>query len=64
MSNRFDLEQNIIKAWGIIDDLKDVTHDKELVEVEKIKMLIDFYDWRFEQLWATFEGMVHDKKLP
>ena len=50
--DRFDLEQDIIKAWGITDDLKSA---KTLDEVEAIRR---YYEIRFEKLWDTFEVVV------
>ena len=52
MMDRFDLEQDIVRAWNITDDLKDV---KSLEEVEAIRA---YYELKFEKLWNTFEGIV------
>ncbi len=52
MIDRFDLEQDIIKAWGILDDLKVA---KSMEEVEVIR---NYYDIKFDRLWDTFESVV------
>lgn len=52
MIDRFDLEQDIVRAWGITDDLKQVN---SLEEVEAIRA---YYEIRFERLWESFEGIV------
>lgn len=52
MIDRFDLEQDIIKAWGILDDLK---FAKSMEEVEAIR---NYYDIKFDRLWDTFESIV------
>ncbi len=52
MIDRFDLEQDIIKAWGILDDLKVA---KSMEEVEAIR---NYYDIKFDRLWDTFESVV------
>ena len=57
MSDRFDLEQNIIKCWGIIDDLKEARSMDEVVAIQ------NYYEVRFEVLWRTFEELLANYKL-
>lgn len=56
-TDRFDLEQDIIRAWGITDDLKEVN---SLEEVEAIRK---YYEIRFDKLWNTFEAVVAHYKF-
>jgi len=57
MSNRFDLEQQILDCWKIIDDLqKDVPPVPNLI-------LAQYYDHKFNKLWRTFEDMVYNKEF-
>ena len=58
-SDRFDLEQQILDCWKITDDLKLVA-EKGKHAVEAVATL---YELKFEQLWSTFESMVHERKM-
>ena len=65
-SDRFDLEQQIVKCWGIVDDLKDL--DEALFEglipstedevSNKLLGLSNAYDLKFHKLWYIFENIV------
>jgi hypothetical protein len=57
MTDQFDLEQGIIRAWGIIDDLK------ECNTMEEVKVVQEYYNIRFENLWATFENVLANYRL-
>lgn len=63
---RFDLEQEIMDCWGIVEDLDIVYHahgdkDNELANV--LLGLRTLYSLKFERLWDTFEDCVKTKKL-
>ena len=53
-SDRFDLEQYIIRCWGITDDLRTAS------SLEEVKTIADYYDILLQRLWDTFEELVHD----
>ena len=57
--DRFDLEQQILDCWKITDDLRLVAGKGEQA-VEAVAVL---YEHKFEQLWETFESMVHERKM-
>ena len=58
-TDRFDLEQQILDCWKIIDDLQlAAPHGEEAVDA-----VATLYDIRFNQLWDTFERMVHERKM-
>lgn len=59
--NRFDLEQQILECWKVTNDIQ--VWVNQGAPSEDYKVLIDYYNRKFEQLWATFEGMVHEKKM-
>lgn len=64
--NRFDLEQEIMKCWEIVEDLNIIYHahgdkDHELANV--LLGLRTLYSLKFERLWDTFEDCVKTKKL-
>jgi hypothetical protein len=57
--DRFDLEQQILDCWKIIDDLKLVAVKGE----QAVEAVATLYELKFEQLWNTFESMVHERKM-
>ena len=69
MSDRFDLEQNILDCWKITDDVNLLY--KNVMEEELDKDIISnvvlglqaIYSMRFEQLWETFENLVSKREL-
>jgi hypothetical protein len=67
--NRFDLEQEILSCWQVLEDLKtlslgvmeyNMSTDK-IVNV--LSGLNDLYQIRFEKVFATFEAMLEDGQL-
>ena len=55
MSNRFDLEQQILDCWKI-------THDIPMMEAQganaaDMTSLACVYEYKFKRLWETFEVM-------
>lgn len=74
MSTQFDLEQQIIQCWNIIDDIKVVytTHldgDRPLTEDELANIFIGMeylYNIKFNNLFSTFEKFlkeIHESKV-
>ena len=74
MSDRFDLEQQILECWKIIDDIKLL--DKNVLEgkVEGGTLTQDeisnfllgletIYNLKFEQMFDTFSKLVNEKKI-
>lgn len=67
MSDRFDLEQNIMQCWNITDDIQlylDMYDDMD--EDQRMNYLIglkQMYQMKFERLWSNFEGCVRSKKI-
>ena len=58
VSNRFDLEQEILECWRVTNDIKLFAE-----QGADLKILSDYYDQKFEKLWSTFESMCHNGKL-
>jgi hypothetical protein len=66
MINRFDLEQDIMKAWNIVDDIKllnEMIMDGAvpLTEDQICNILIGMehiYELRFNKLFSTFEKCI------
>lgn len=65
--NRFDLEQEIMGAWHIIDDLRVLLDNFDsLTEDKKLNILIglvDLYDIKFNDMFATFESCIAKKEF-
>lgn len=59
--NRFDLEQEIVKFSGILDDLRELVDSDRLSE-DNVLALVEYYNIRFEILWSTFESMIRNSK--
>ena len=69
MSNRFDLEQQILDAWKITDEIGLVFEnvmDKDLSKDELANVLLglkSLYDLKFNRLWDTFEQCLSNREL-
>lgn len=75
MKNRFDLEQEIMECWGIVDDLKAIEEavlsssdfaGMEAKYTDKIANLLSMrhlYQLKFERLWNTFENCIKYKNI-
>ena len=59
--NRFDLEQEILECWKVTNDMQ--MYIDQGASIEDTKVLVDYYERKFEQLWNTFESMVHERKI-
>jgi hypothetical protein len=67
MTNRFDLEQNIMQCWNVCDDIQlylDM-HDK-MDEDQRMNYLIglkQMYQMKFERCWDSFEKCVSTRQI-
>lgn len=61
MSDRFDLEQQILDCWKITDDIK-LLSDQDAVGSD-YKSLVTVYEYKFEKLWQIFENMAHTRQF-
>ena len=67
MSDRFDLEQNIMQCWNVTDDIQlylDMCDDMD--EDQRMNYLIglkQMYQMKFERLWNNFEGCIRAQKI-
>ena len=58
MSDRFDLEQQILECWKVSDDIRTVLeHGGKEDSEENFQALARLTDIRFEKLWYIFEQM-------
>jgi hypothetical protein len=67
MSDRFDLEQNIMQCWNVCDDIQLMLDSWDsLDEDDKQNYLIglkQMYQMKFERCWSTFEHCVRAKQI-
>ncbi len=66
-SDRFDFEQQIIRCWNIVDDLKEldegifegwVENNSEDSFSNHVMALAHVYDVKFHKLWSLFEDVM------
>ena len=69
MTDRFDLEQQILGCWGIIDEIKLLTEqvlENDDFDKDKISNFLigleTIYQLKFDHLFTTFETLVQDRK--
>ena len=70
MSDRFDLEQNILDCWKITDDIELVCEyvlNDEKLDRDKIANALlglqTIYSMKFEKTWTNFENVVRNKEI-
>jgi len=61
MSDRFDFEQEILECWKITNDLQ--MYIDQGASIEDTKVLIDYYERKFQKVWDTFETLIHERKI-
>jgi hypothetical protein len=59
--DRFDLEQEILECWKVVNDIQ--MYIEQGAQTEDFKVLAEYYERKFDRLWATFEQLVHTKQL-
>ena len=59
---RFDMEQEIMQAWQVLDDIK-MLSAREGTTQEDWDAVYRLYQIRFETLFETFEQLIHDGKV-
>jgi hypothetical protein len=67
MSDRFDLEQNILQCWQIVEELRlfrenfsGLTNEDQDAYIRGLELM---YETKFQKLWDGFEKMVHEKQF-
>ena len=61
MTDRFDLEQQILECWRVTDDIK--LFNEQKASAESLEALSTYYEHKFNRLWDTFETMCHEKQF-
>lgn len=69
MTDRFDLEQDIMKCWNVTEDIDLLYHnvmEKDLTTDDIANALLGMktlYDMKFEEMFDNFTTLIHEKKL-
>jgi hypothetical protein len=61
MSDRFEFEQEIMECWKITNDLQ--MYIDQGASIEDTKVLIDYYERKFQKVWDTFENLIKERKI-
>jgi len=62
MSNRFDLEQEILECWRVTTDIK--LWAEQGADAEAYQQLAAYYERKFDKLWSTFENCIAELSPP
>jgi len=61
MTDRFDLEQQIMDCWKITDDI--AMMEAQGANTADMTSLACVYEFKFKQLWSTFETMIAERQF-
>ena len=61
MTDRFDLEQQILECWKITDEIPMM--ESQGANVADMTSLACVYEFKFKKLWSIFEQMVAENKV-
>ena len=61
MSDRFELEQELLECWKVTNDLQ--MYIDQGASIEDTKVLIDYYERKFQKAWDTFEALIKERKI-
>jgi hypothetical protein len=61
MTDRFDFEQEIMRCWSVVEDMRIVAETN--CTPENFEALATIYDIKFNSLFEMFEQMIRDRKI-
>jgi hypothetical protein len=61
MSDRFEFEQEILECWKVTNDMQ--MYIDQGANIEDLKVLIDYYERKFNKVWDTFEHLIKERKI-
>lgn len=61
MTDRFDLEQQIMDCWKITDDIPMM--EAQGANVADMTSLACVYEYKFKRLWDTFETIIAERQF-
>jgi len=66
-NTRFDLEQQIMQCWGIVDDLDYVLQAIESKDEDRMMNIViglkELYNMKFDKAFNTFEKMIAEQAI-
>jgi hypothetical protein len=60
--DRFDLEQEIMQCWNIVEDLR-ILAERNPSIAEDLKAIVHVYEMRFDNMFNTFEKLIKSGSL-
>jgi hypothetical protein len=74
MTDRFDLEQDIMRCWNVVEDIRllnkyvlEGTPDGDVLTTDRIANYLlgieAVYELKFQQLWNTFSQTLTNKQV-
>ena len=62
MSTIQDLEQEVMRCWEVVEDLKLLARvvNNGSNHTDTVKGIAEVYNLRFEKAWETYENLVHE----
>ena len=61
MSNRIELEEQLVACWQVVDDIKllQESYDKmdDDARMNLLQGLVELYNLKFERVWNTYQYM-------
>ena len=68
MTDRFQLEEQVMECWSVVDNMKlmiseEFQNSSEDVQLNITIGLIDLYDLKFQKLQATMEQLIRERKI-
>ena len=61
MTDRFNLEQQIMECWKITDDIPLL--EEQGANTADMTSMACVYEFKFKKLWDTFSKMVEEKQF-
>jgi len=61
MTDRFDLEEQILDCWRITDDIP--LMEAQGANAADMTSLAAVYEFKFNRLWETFNTMIEEKQF-
>lgn len=59
--DRFDLEQEILECWKVVNDIQMLTERN--ASADQFAVLAQYYELKFDRLWDTFEQLTHQRRI-
>lgn len=61
MSDRFDLEEQLLACWQVVDDIQILQKSYDKMDDDSrtnlLQGLVELYKLKFERVWSTYENM-------